>query len=728
MYYKLLGSAPDRRLVIEWADVRRFAGDSSLTFEVVLYEDRNRILIQYHTVSGLSADGESATVGIEDAEGAEGIEYLYDGEGPGYPLHAGLAVLFEPLPRHYITFQARIALDAPWKTWITNEALLTINEEPPIPLTATTRVDWVDLPLSHKLVDKPLASSGDELNYLIELSNVGAVTITNASLVDPIPAYLTYVTGSAEGATYNPDLNRIEWSGSLPPGGEGSYRWTDSDSGDVVYDWVDATDGGTSVPGGGDDASLGPFDIGFAFTFYDTEYTEFYLNTNGQLLFGAGSSALSNVRIPNPDTPNCFIAPFWDDLVSEEGRMYYKLLGSAPDRRLVIEWADVRRFAGDSSLTFEVILYEDRSRILIQYDTLSGSSADGESATVGIEDGEGTEGIEYQYNGEGPGYPLHAGLAVLFEPLAGQRITFRAQAAPDVPLNTLVVNEALLTINDQPPFPITATTWINRIDLSNSDLAVDKTEARPGDRLVYTLLLSNSGNVSAASASLIDPIPVGASYVDGSSTGGATYNDLENRIEWHGTVPPRSSVPISFSVATLPGALHNTLVTNTANLDDGLGNIVTRTVVTVLQTYDLSSSDKTMPASARPGDVLTCTIRLRNTGVVFTSAVLTDVIPTGATLIPDSLWWSSGEGDVDAGSVTWHGEIIAKGMVIVRFEMQIGQDVQPGASLSNTALIHDQSGHIYERSANTMIFSAMYARTLYLPIIAAHASGPALQP
>jgi hypothetical protein len=114
--------------------------------------------------------------------------------------------------------------------------------------------------------------------------------------------------------------------------------------------------------------------------------------------------------------------------------------------------------------------------------------------------------------------------------------------------------------------------------------------------------------------------------------------------------------------------------------------------------------------------------------VVFTSAVLTDVIPTGATLIPDSLWWSSGEGDVDAGSVTWHGEIIAKGMVIVRFEMQIGQDVQPGASLSNTALIHDQSGHIYERSANTMIFSAMYARTLYLPIIAAHASGPALQP
>jgi len=617
-------------------------------------------------------------------------------------------------------FQVPVAEGLPRGTIISNTAVVDDGLCGEQTMLATTVIEAADISHSHKVVDKLVASSGDELSYLIELSNVGAVTAANASLVDPIAAYLTYVPGSVEGATFNPDLNQIEWSGTLPPGVEGDYRWADSDSGGVVYDWVDATDGGVSVPGGGDDQSLGPFDIGFPFTFYGTAYTAFYLNTNGQVLFGSGSSALANVRIPNADTPNNFIAPFWDDLVSEEGTMYYKLLGSAPHRRLVIEWADVRRYGGSGSLTFEVVLHEGSNQIVTQYHTLSGASADGESATVGIEDGGGTEGVEYQYNSEGPGYPLHAGLAVLFEPVAGQRIAFRVQVVPDVPLKTLVVNRALLTINGQPPFPLTATTWINRVDLSDSSLSVDKTEARPGDRLVYTLFLRNSGNVSALNASLIDPIPAAVSYVDGSATGGATYNDVEKRIEWHGAVPPRGSVPISFTVATLPGAAHNTLVTNTASFDDGVGNIVTRTVVTVLQTYDLSASDKVMPASARPGDVLTCTIRLRNIGVMSTSAVLTDAVPSTATLIPDSLWWSSGQGATDLGTVTWHGEIIAQGMVIVRFQMQIGEDVAPGASLRNTAFIQDRGGNIYERSASTMVLSVMETRMLYLPIIYAN--------
>jgi len=391
MYYRLLGDAPDRRLVIEWAGVHHYGADDSLTFEVILYEGSNQILIQYHTLRGSSAVGESATVGIENAEGTEGVEYLYDGEGPGYPLHAGLAVLFEPVVAHVVEFRARIGPDVPLKTEIQNEALLTFGDAPPIPLTVTPRLDWVDLPFSYKVVDKPLAVGGDELSYLIELRNLAGVGVTNAALVDPIPPHLTYVPGSVAGAIYNAELNRIEWSGILAAGAEGSYRWADSDSGTVVYDWVDATDGGTSVPGG-DDAALGPFDIGFPFTFYGVDYTEFYLNTNGQVLFGSGSSSLVNVAIPRADAPNNFIAPFWDDLVCEEGTMYYKLLGSAPNRRLAIEWAGVTRFGSTDLLTFEVILYEGSNQIMIQYNSLAGASGGGESATVGIEDAEGTQG------------------------------------------------------------------------------------------------------------------------------------------------------------------------------------------------------------------------------------------------------------------------------------------------------------------------------------------------
>ncbi len=710
MYYKLLGSAPNRRLVIEWADVHRYSSSGSLTFEVILHEGSNRIVLQYHTLDGASADGGSATVGIED--GVEGIEYQYNGDGPGYPLHAGLAVLFEPVARHRISFRAQIAPDVPLNTLITNEALLSLNGQPSLPITATTRVGWVELPHS-KMVDKAMAVSGDELSYLIKLSSVGTVTLTHASLVDPLPAYLAYVPDSVVGATYNPQLDQIEWSGVLPPGAEGDYRWED-----MAYEWVDATVDGIHVPDGGDDRSLGPFNIGFSFTFYGAEYTQFYLNTNGQVLFETGSSAFSNVGIPNPSTPNNFIAPFWDDLVSSTGTMYYKLLGSAPNRRLVIEWADVHRYSSSGSLTFEVILHEGSNRIVLQYHTLDGASADGESATVGIEDGGGVEGIEYQYNGDGPGYPLHAGLAVLFEPAAkGHQIAFRARVVPDVPLNTLLTNEALLSLNGQPSAPLTTTTWINRIDLSNSSLSVDKAEARAGEQLIYTILVHNSGNSSVPDASLINPIPASVGYVDGSVWGGALYNGNENRIEWRGSVAPRGSVPISFTVATPPDARHNTRITNTAILDDGLGNVVTKTVVTVLQSFDLAASDKVMPGYARPGERITCTIRLRNTGVVSASAVLTDAIPIHTTLIAGSLWWSSGEGSTDLETVTWHGEIIGRGMVIVRFQVQIDPGVEPDAWLTNTAFVQDQLGNVYERSATTTVYSGAHPGVIYLPVV-----------
>jgi len=715
IYYKLLGEAPNRQLAIEWHNVRHFGGTGALTFEVVLFEGSDEILIQYQSLEGDASDGSTATVGIEDQAGFEGVEYLFDGRGPGYPLHPGLAVLFTPLVGKRIEFQCQIGPDVPLKTLIVNQAQLTEPGRPALTLTASTRVDWVDVPLSRKTVDKPLAHAGDELAYLIELSGIGLEAPTAASLVDPIPDHLSYVDGSVQGATYNNDLDQIEWSGTLAPQAEGSYRWADSDGGEVTYQWLDATTG-MLVPDGGDDRSLGPFDIGFPFDFYGSTYSSFYLNTNGQVLFGIGSGALSNVRIPNADTPNNFIAPLWDDLVSEAGTLYYRVLGQAPQRRLVMEWAGVHRFGSSDRITFEVVLHEGSNDILVQYHTLGGSAAD-LSATVGIENADGTEGVQYLYNDGGTGYPLHEQLAVLFEPALPQQIAFRARVLPDVSLNTEVVNNAWLMIEGQPAFPLSTTTWIDRIDLSESELEVAPAEVGPGARLTYTITLRNAGNATASSASLLNPIPQGTSYVVGTATAGAVYNPQQDRIEWRGQLGPRASQPVVFSVVTSLDALHNTPITNTVRLEDGLGNAVTKTVSALVQSHDLSMSSKTMPPTARPGEVFTCTVHLRNSGVISTSACLTDVLPMGVVLVPGSLWWSSGDGASDANSVHWHGDIVAQGLVVVRFQLQVSPDLAYGTRLTNTARISDPAGHVYTPVAETIVLSAPRTGPLYLPVV-----------
>ncbi len=712
MYYKLIGDAPNRKLVIEWANVHPLQTTGLFTFEVVLQEDSNQVLIQYKTLSGGGSDGANATIGIEDQNGVLGVQYAFDGSGPGYPLHEGLALRFEPSGGHSIRYQVRVAPDLPPNTFVTNEASLSMNGVLQAPLTATTLIQPVDVSQSRKWVDRPIAHSGDTLSYHLDLRNSGVSTVTEISLVDPFPAYTEYVSGSLQGGVYNAALNQVEWSGALEPGAEENYGWADSDTGGVAYQWVDATVGGVSIPGG-DDLCSGPFELGFPFQFYNAEYTQFYVSPNGLLLFGQGSTRYANEPIPQPDEPNNFVAPFWDDLISDTGSMYYKLMGTAPQRSLVVEWNGAKVLSTAVPLTFEVILYEGSNDILVQYHNSNGAGTEGQSSSVGIENATGTEGVQYEHSGSGPGFPLHGGRAVLFRRGRGHSITYQARLSPDLLPNTLIRNEAVLYVSGLNPIPLAASVWVNRVDLTQSTISVDKAEARGGERLVYGLVLRNSGNVTALNASLLDPIPAGLDYVAGSVSGGATYNEHANRIEWRGAVGAGGSVSITFAAQIQPVAQDRTPVTNTASFDDGLGNVVTRSAVTLLRTYDLSASEKLMPSLANPGTVVTCSMHLRNTGPVSTTALLTDTLPSAMELIPGSLWWSSGEGHTEAGAVSWNGSIVGQGLVVVRFQVHLSESLAPGAAITNTMLIQGPRGELYERYARIEIRQPV----LYLPLI-----------
>ncbi len=211
----------------------------------------------------------------------------------------------------------------------------------------------------------------------------------------------------------------VSWDAGADEGSADSwgYSWTDSNAPapSILFDWVEISSTGTDVGlHSTDDSYVGPLPIGFSFEFYGNAYTEFYVSSNGYVSFGSGSSDYSNSPIPTAyDWTHNFVAPFWDDLTVDywpynAGVVYYETLGVSPNSQLVVEYYEVSRLGDYDLLTFEIILNET-GEIWLQYLTMSGET--GSSATIGIENSDGSFGSEYSYNEAS----VSNGLAVMFE-------------------------------------------------------------------------------------------------------------------------------------------------------------------------------------------------------------------------------------------------------------------------------------------------------------------------
>jgi hypothetical protein len=250
-------------------------------------------------------------------------------------------------------------------------------------------------------------------------------------------------------AASSPDTVKLTGTGSPTSGGPDTfgYTWVNSfDAAGPTFDWIDTT-GALDRVIDGDDVR-GEITLPFWFYFYGNWYNNLWLTTNGWAGFGddPGSSYYSNSTIPSTSGPENMIAAFWDDLKIGQstygtdyggGSIYTKTVGTAPNRQFVIIWQDVARSYPYSDLgTFEIILYEGSNNIVIQYlDVEFGSSSydNGQSATVGIENAAGDDGLLYEYNGDPQ---------LVYNNLA---IEFIAPAAPEASVAPILISEIVVT-------------------------------------------------------------------------------------------------------------------------------------------------------------------------------------------------------------------------------------------------------------------------------------------
>ncbi|MBN1040394.1 DUF11 domain-containing protein, partial [Clostridium botulinum] len=201
------------------------------------------------------------------------------------------------------------------------------------------------------------------------------------------------------------------------------------------------------------------------------------------------------------------------------------------------------------------------------------------------------------------------------------------------------------------------TTQVNNANIQSTK-AVDKTNAKVGDILTYTMVLKNVGNVTANSVVFKDTIPSSTSFVTNSfAINGATQTGISPAPPTGatiGTISPGGVTTLTFkvTVSTIPtinpipnsgtSTYPYTVDPSTPNGLSGSSNtnIVNTTIIQA--TIDNQNGGGMVKAvdnkNAQVGDILTYTIGLKNTGnVTADNVVFTDTIPGSTSFVTNSV-------------------------------------------------------------------------------------------
>ena len=161
----------------------------------------------------------------------------------------------------------------------------------------------------------------------------------------------------------------------------------------IPFSYV-ALDGSATSSVTGDETNSAALSLPFTFNFFGTNYTQFSLQCNGFLTFGAtipGTNYSPN-NLPSTGNPNPAIILFGRDLntnttLGATNPIQYETFGTAPNRKFVVYFKNVNTY-GTDDLAFDgqIILYETTNVIDMMIARKSASS----TANTGIQNAGGT--------------------------------------------------------------------------------------------------------------------------------------------------------------------------------------------------------------------------------------------------------------------------------------------------------------------------------------------------
>lgn len=183
------------------------------------------------------------------------------------------------------------------------------------------------------------------------------------------------------------------------------YMWKDSNEpSGPQYNWFDISNlpTATEVKLLGDDNSRGPFLMNFNFHYYWYDVNQFYVGSNGYILFEEGQLASLFYNLPNTNLPNDIIGVFMNDISFEgennPGQCWYWINGDYDT--MIVSWIDVPFWSSSfpfysGTNSFQLILSAVDSSITFQYAVQQGLAYNSYTTRVGIENYSGSVGLSW---------------------------------------------------------------------------------------------------------------------------------------------------------------------------------------------------------------------------------------------------------------------------------------------------------------------------------------------
>ena len=228
----------------------------------------------------------------------------------------------------------------------------------------------------------------------------------------------------------------------------------------------------------------------------------------------------------------------------------------------------------------------------------------------------------------------------------------------------------------------------------SSEKLVDKTEAIEGEKVTYTIRITNEGNL-AKTVTVRDTLPAGITFDNDTliqvGTTGTVYTEqnLKNGIPVE--VPANGSIDVVFAgkVDKLASNEYSKTLTNQATVDNEPTNEVTTNVTKA----NITAHKEAEPASGnkvRLGDEITYRIRVRNDGTREGTAIVKDTIPTGTTFVEGSVKIDNVADSTKTATDLQNGISITVGVgaeKVVEFKVTVNKLID-GTKIKNTAYIN----------------------------------------